>query len=125
MRSRLFGWFNSGLLIIIIVKKKIYSLISNNLFKKNITHIYNPCLKIKPKKIIFNFFKKDELKIINIGRLTDQKDQITLLKFTTIYQAIIEEANLSTIKNIAEKTEGKGPEINMRKMRARSKSRGG
>lgn len=61
-------------------KKKIYSLISNNLFKKNITHIYNPCLKFKPKKIIFNFFKKDELKIINIGRLTDQKDQITLLK---------------------------------------------
>jgi len=61
-------------------KKKIYSLISNNLFKKNILHIYNPCLKIKPKKIMFNFFKKDELKIINIGRLTDQKDQITLLK---------------------------------------------
>lgn len=30
-------------------------------------------------------------------------DQITLLKFTTIYQAIIEEANLCTIQNIAEK----------------------
>jgi len=61
-------------------KKKVYSLISNNLHKKNIIHIYNPCLKIKPQKIIFNFFKKDELKIINIGRLTDQKDQITILK---------------------------------------------
>lgn len=47
---------------------------------KNIIHIYNPCLKIKPKKITFNFFKKNELKIINIGRLTDQKDHITLLK---------------------------------------------
>ena len=60
-------------------KKKIYSLVSNN-FLKNIIHIYNPCLKIKPKKIIFNFFKKNELKVINIGRLTNQKDHITLLK---------------------------------------------
>ena len=49
--------------------------------------IYNPLNKIEVIKksrikINFNFFnnKKKELKIINIGRLTDQKDQLTLLK---------------------------------------------
>ena len=48
--------------------------------------IYNP-LNIKEiknkskKKINFNFFKeKKTLKLINIGRLTDQKDHFTLLK---------------------------------------------
>ena len=83
-KKKFYGFFYSLSDLIIInskdFKKKIYSLIFNNFFKKNVKQIYNPCLKVKPKKIIFNFFKKNELKIINIARLTDQKDQITLLK---------------------------------------------
>ena len=48
--------------------------------------IYNPLDKQQiitksRKKLKFNFYnKKNHLKIINIGRFTDQKDQITLLK---------------------------------------------
>jgi glycosyltransferase involved in cell wall biosynthesis len=47
--------------------------------------IYNPFneqivnKKIK-SKVKFNFFKKNFINIINIGRMTDQKDQILLLK---------------------------------------------
>ena len=53
-------------------------------FKIKVENIYNPLnvdeIKKKSKrKINYNFFKKG-FKIINIGRLTDQKDQITLLK---------------------------------------------
>lgn len=50
------------------------------------TCIYNPLntekiIKLSKKKHNNNFFKdKDIVKIINIGRLTDQKDQITILK---------------------------------------------
>ena len=53
--------------------------------------IYNPLNKIEiiKKSTItcnFNFFnyKKKELKIINVGRLTEQKDQLTLLKSVKI-----------------------------------------
>ena len=47
--------------------------------------IYNPLdahlIKVKSqKKIKFNFFKRNTLNLINIGRLTDQKDQTTILK---------------------------------------------
>jgi len=58
-------------------------------FKKrlnvNATCIYNPFDKslIKKRindKIKDNFFKKDYLNIVSVGRLTDQKDHITLLK---------------------------------------------
>ena len=28
----------------------------------------------------FNFYKKDKIKLITVGRLVDQKDQMTLLK---------------------------------------------
>lgn len=54
-------------------------------FKTNTKFIYNPFDKkfindkLK-KKIKNNFFIKNNLKIINVGRLTEQKDQITLLK---------------------------------------------
>ncbi len=43
---------------------------------------YNEIKKLSKKKLQSNFFKykKNEIKIINIGRLTYQKDQITLLK---------------------------------------------
>ena len=47
--------------------------------------IYNPLnistiLKRSKSKIKFNFYKKNCLKLINIGRLVNQKDQLTLLK---------------------------------------------
>jgi len=53
-------------------------------------YIYNPLNKVEiikksKNKTNFNFFnKKKELKIINIGRLTEQKDQLTLLKSAKI-----------------------------------------
>ncbi len=53
-------------------------------FKIKVENIYNP-LNVKEikrkskKKVDFDFFNKG-FKIINIGRLTDQKDQITLLR---------------------------------------------
>ena len=55
------------------------------LFKKKVICIYNPFdkffinnkIKLKIKK---TFFKKGFLNIISIGRLTDQKDHLTLLK---------------------------------------------
>lgn len=55
-------------------------------FNVNSKCIYNPLnkaelIKLSRKKINFNFFKKNNyLNIINIGRFTDQKNQILLLK---------------------------------------------
>ena len=37
-------------------------------------------IKLSKKKIKFSFFKKNYLNLINIGRLEDQKDHLTLLK---------------------------------------------
>ena len=53
-------------------------------FKIKVVNIYNPLdvkeiKKKSKKKIDYDFFNKG-FRIINIGRLTDQKDQITLLK---------------------------------------------
>ena len=47
--------------------------------------IYNPLnkkevLKLSRKKILFNFFKKNFLNLISIGRIVKQKDHITILK---------------------------------------------
>ena len=47
--------------------------------------IYNPLNKkeiinLSKKSINFNFFNKKYLNVINVGRLEDQKDQMTLLK---------------------------------------------
>jgi len=43
--------------------------------------IYNPFVGKKAKKIKFNFFNDQKiLKIINVSRLTDQKDHLTLIK---------------------------------------------
>ncbi len=51
------------------------------IFKLNSSVILNPFIKNKLKKKRLNFFKNFKgLKIINIGRLTDQKDHLTLLK---------------------------------------------
>jgi glycosyltransferase involved in cell wall biosynthesis len=54
-------------------------------FQISTNFIYNPfCKKLIEKKIKIKiknkFFKKNDLKIINVGRLTKQKDQITILK---------------------------------------------
>ena len=50
-----------------------------------VNRIYNPLNKVEilkksSKNFKNSFYKKKDLKIINIGRLTDQKDQITILK---------------------------------------------
>jgi len=62
----------------------------NRNFNLKSTCIYNPLnkdeiLKKSKQKINLNFFKsKKNLKIINIGRFTEQKDQITILKSAEI-----------------------------------------
>ena len=53
-------------------------------FSVNPIHIYNPLnkkeiLKLSKKKVK-NLYPKNVLKIINVGRLVDQKDQLTILK---------------------------------------------
>ena len=57
-------------------------------FSINATHIYNPLNKneiIKlSKKKVKNIFPKKTLKIISVGRLVDQKNQLTLLKAINI-----------------------------------------
>ncbi len=87
-----------------ILKKKLFKLILgwadtiivNSLDFKNeykrkfnvkTVMIYNPLnkneiIKLSKKRIDFSFFNKSKkfLKLINIGRFTDQKDQLTLLK---------------------------------------------
>lgn len=91
-----FGWSKN--FIKKILYKFIYSLadeiIVNSLeFKKemkrefnlNAKSIYNPLNfskinKISKKKVKLNFFTKNTLNIINVARLNEQKDQITLLK---------------------------------------------
>ena len=57
-------------------------------FNVNSICIYNPLnfneIKKKSLKKTKKIFKKNSLKIINVGRFTDQKDQITLLKALNI-----------------------------------------
>ena len=90
------GWYHNKLKKILY--KKIVSLadeviVNSKDFKKqmdkkfnlNTKCIYNPLDQINIKKkskllLKKNIFKKDTLKIINIGRITDQKDQITIIK---------------------------------------------
>ena len=91
-----FGWSNNFFKKILY--KFIYSLadetIVNSLeFKKEMKtkfnldtkNIYNPLNfshinKISKEKINLKFFNKDSLNLINVARLNEQKDQITLLK---------------------------------------------
>ena len=85
-----------------IIKKLIYKLsfnaankviVNSNEFKKRIKKnlninsecIYNPLnkkeiIRLSKKSVNFNFFSKKYLNVINVGRLEDQKDQMTLLK---------------------------------------------
>jgi glycosyltransferase involved in cell wall biosynthesis len=71
----------------VIVNSLDFKKIIDKEFHLNSTCIFNPfdkifCKKQSKKKININFFKnsKKVLKIINVGRLTDQKDHLTLLK---------------------------------------------
>ena len=90
------GWSQNFLknLLFKFLLKRSDSIIVNSLafqkefyskFQISTNFIYNPfCKKLIKKKIKIkiknNFFKKKDLKIINVGRLTKQKDQITILK---------------------------------------------
>ena len=68
----------------VIVNSQDFKKIIKKKFDVNSVNIYNPLntneiLKLSRKKIKFNFFEKNYLNIINIGRLEDQKDHLTLL----------------------------------------------
>ncbi len=70
----------------IIVNSKAFQSEINKKLKVKSKLIYNPLNKFEimsksKKKFTLNFFKnRNSIKILNIGRYTDQKDQITLLK---------------------------------------------
>lgn len=90
------GWSNNFIKnkIFNYLLKKADEIIVNSLsFKKEFllkfnirtTCVYNPfnAIAIKncsDKKVNFNFFSKKNINIITVGRLTDQKDHMTLLK---------------------------------------------
>lgn len=90
------GWSNNKLKIIlykfflnlsdkVIVNSLDFKKELDYKFKINSTAIYNPLnkssvLKDGKKEISFKFFNKKVLKLITVGRLVDQKDQITILK---------------------------------------------
>ena len=76
-----------GLADTVIVNSKDFRKEFKKKFNLPTVMIYNPLnkheiIKLSKKKINFPFFdkSKNDLKIINIGRFTDQKDQLTLLK---------------------------------------------
>ena len=90
------GWSKNK--IKIFLYKFIYGLadkivVNSHEFKKEFNRkfglssvcIYNPLNKreiiyLSKKKISFNFFKKKNLNIVSVARLSDQKDHLTLLK---------------------------------------------
>tara|TARA_B110001452_G_scaffold241362_1_gene223495 strand:- start:2077 stop:3174 length:1098 start_codon:yes stop_codon:yes gene_type:complete len=76
----------------IIVNSKLFQKEFLKKFNIKVKYIYNPFDKnavrtniSKNKKI--HFFKKDTLNLLSIGRLTDQKDQLTLLKSMKLVDA--------------------------------------
>ena len=74
------------------IKKADFIIVNSEEFKKEVDKRYkvkskfilNPFNFEKIKKLskvkVKNYFGKNSLKLINVGRLTDQKDQITILK---------------------------------------------
>jgi len=84
------------------VKQKIFNfffkrteliIVNSYEFKKQMDKIYSIKSKVilnpfdftyikkkSAEKINYNFYKKNHLKLINVGRLVDQKDQLTILK---------------------------------------------
>ncbi len=95
------GWYHNFLKKIIykkiisiadavVVNSKEFKREMENKFEIKVHCIYNPLnfneiIKLSKKKINYNFFKdKKSLKLINLGRFTEQKDQITILKAAKI-----------------------------------------
>ena len=67
-----------------IFQKLVFKFFFKKKFSINPKVIYNSLVIKSPKKINFPFFKdKNSLKIINVARLTDQKDHLTLLRAFT------------------------------------------
>ena len=70
----------------VIVNSHEFKKLLDDEFKTKSVVIYNPLnkkeiLALSKKKITnFNFFKKNNINLINVARFTDQKDHITLLK---------------------------------------------
>ena len=69
----------------VIVNSKEFQKEVNSKFNIKSKYIYNPLnkreiLSKSKEKINFKFFKSKDIKIINIGRLVDQKNQIIFLK---------------------------------------------
>ena len=69
----------------VIVNSNDFKKIIKKNFNVNALTIYNPLnkkeiLKLSKKKIKFNFFRKNHLNVINIGRIEEQKDHLTLLR---------------------------------------------
>lgn len=99
------GWSNNFLKLLVfkkILKLADVTMVNSNNFKKEIKKrfnidskvIYNPLntkeiLKLSKKKIKEKFFKKKSLNIINVGRFTDQKDHLTLLKAINLIKSEI------------------------------------
>ena len=85
--------------LIIVNSKDFKNNIKKN-FEVNPLLIYNPLnkdtiIKQSKKKINFNFFKdKKNFKIINIGRFTDQKNQILILK---VFESLIKKFKLKLL----------------------------
>ncbi|MDC3090204.1 glycosyltransferase, partial [Candidatus Pelagibacter sp.] len=78
----------------IIVNSKDFKKEMEKKFKIHVECIFNPLniIEIKNKSKLSNkdnFLKKNTLKIINIGRFTKQKDQITILKAVNKLKNII------------------------------------
>jgi glycosyltransferase involved in cell wall biosynthesis len=78
----------------VIVNSKYFQKHMQDELDINSECIYNPLdvHLIKKKsinKIKFNFFKKNTLNLINVGRLTNQKDQITILKAVNLIKGSI------------------------------------
>ena len=90
------GWSNNyfkNLIFKILFKIPKFVIVNSYVFKKEIDKkfsinskvIYNPLntitiLQKSRKKTNLKFFNKNDLKLINIARFTDQKDHLTLLK---------------------------------------------
>lgn len=100
------GWSNNFLKLLVfkkILKIADVTMVNSNNFKKELKKrfnidskvIYNPLntkdiLKLSKKNIKENFFKKKSLNIINVGRFTDQKDHLTLLKAINLIKSKID-----------------------------------
>ena len=78
--SKLFYRFFYSLADEIVVNSIFFQKELKSELRLNSKLIYNSCKPTNSKKKLDYFKNYDGLKIINIGRLTDQKDQITLLK---------------------------------------------